>query len=116
MSVMIVPPLEAKPWPSLGPQVCDFIERHAARPFYLSLHYTAPHWPWEAPFHDGEDAVERTSGTGGGSIAIFSEMVRAMDEGIGAVMQTLRRLGLDSNTLVVFTSDNGFLQIHRNIF
>ena len=92
---------------ALSERACDFIERHAAQPFYLSLHYTAPHWPWEAPFHDSEDATERSSGTGGGSIAIFGEMVRAMDEGIGAVMQTLRRLGLDNNTLVVFTSDNG---------
>ena len=92
---------------ALSERACDFIERHAAEPFYLSLHYTAPHWPWEAPFHDGEDARDADAGTQGGSIGIYGEMVRAMDEGIGQVMATLQRLGLDGNTLVVFTSDNG---------
>jgi arylsulfatase A-like enzyme len=91
----------------LSERACEFIERNAAQPFYLSLHYTAPHWPWEAPFSDGEDADERQADTNGGSIAIFAEMVRAMDEGIGQVLAALRRLGLDGNTLVVFTSDNG---------
>jgi arylsulfatase A-like enzyme len=91
----------------LTDRACDFIERHHANgPFYLSLHYTAPHWPWEAPFHDGE-FEDRDATTNGGSIEIFAEMMRALDDGVGRVMQTLQRLGLDGSTLVVLTSDNG---------
>jgi arylsulfatase A-like enzyme len=91
---------------ALTDRACSFIERNAREPFYLSLHYTAPHWPWEAPFHD-DDADQRTAGTNGGSIAIYAAMVRALDEGVGRVLDTLNRLGLDGNTIVVFTSDNG---------
>ena len=90
----------------LTDKACDFIERHQAQPFYLSLHYTAPHWPWEAPFQD-EEFEDRPSTTNGGSIEIYAEMVRALDDGVGKVMETVRRLGLDSNTLIVLTSDNG---------
>lgn len=90
----------------LTDRACDFIERHRGRPFYLSLHYTAPHWPWEAPYHDGE-FDERPAITNGGSIAIFADMVRALDDGVGRVLDTIQRLGLDGNTLVVLTSDNG---------
>ncbi len=90
----------------LTDRACDFIERHRERPFYLSLHYTAPHWPWEAPYHDGE-FDERPATTNGGSIAIFADMIRALDDGVGRVLDTIQRLGLDGNTLVVLTSDNG---------
>lgn len=91
----------------LTERACDYISRHSVEPFYLSLHYTAPHWPWEAPFHRDEEESDKPAATNGGSIAIYAEMVRALDEGVGQVMDTLRRLKLDSNTLVVFTSDNG---------
>ena len=90
----------------LTDRACDFISRHQSGPFYLSLHYTAPHWPWEAPYQE-EEFDDRPSTTNGGSIEVFAEMVRALDDGVGKVLDTLRRLGLDGNTLVVFTSDNG---------
>ena len=94
----------------LTDRACDFVERQAAKPAgnpcYLSLHYTAPHWPWEAPYQD-EEFEDRPSTLNGGSIEIFAEMMRAMDDGVGRLMATLKRLGLDGNTLVVFTSDNG---------
>ncbi len=90
----------------LTDRACDFIERNQANPFYLSLHYTAPHWPWEAPYQE-EEYDDRPATTNGGSIEVFAEMMRALDDGVGKLMDTLRRLGLDGNTLVVLTSDNG---------
>jgi arylsulfatase A-like enzyme len=90
----------------LTDRACGFIERHGSKPFYLSLHYTAPHWPWEAPFQQ-EEFADRPATTNGGSIEIYAEMMRELDDGVGRVMETLRRLDLDGNTLVVFTSDNG---------
>jgi len=89
----------------------DFIERTARRrqPFLLSLHYTAPHWPWETR----EDRNEsRRIGKllyhlDGGSVRTYQTMVRQMDEGIGRVVEALARSGVEDRTLVVFTSDNG---------
>ena len=89
----------------------EFIQRQAdgAAPFLLSLHYTAPHWPWETR----DDAVLAETLKGrlfhlqGGNIHSYRRMIQHMDEGIGWVMQALRERGLAENTLVVFTSDNG---------
>lgn len=81
----------------------------AGRPFFLSLHYTAPHWPWETR----EDAALAPTLTGrlfhldGGSVATYRRMIRQMDEGIGALLDALADEGLARDTLVVFTSDNG---------
>ncbi|HEX3282827.1 MAG TPA: sulfatase-like hydrolase/transferase [Pyrinomonadaceae bacterium] len=84
--------------------------RTTSNPFYLSLHYTAPHWPWEGP-HD--QAVSRAlkggydGFTAGGSLKTYAAMMKSLDDGIGEVLQTLDRAGMASNTLVIFTSDNG---------
>jgi arylsulfatase A-like enzyme len=87
-----------------------FIERHASarRPFYLSLHFTSPHWPWEGP-KDGARAG--TFGSlfdfSGGSLEVYRAMVENLDSEIGRVLDTVRAAGLERDTLVVFTSDNG---------
>ena len=84
--------------------------RRATSPFYLSLHYTAPHWPWEGP-RDRE--VSRSLGkeyagfTAGGSLKTYAAMMKSLDDGIGEVLSALDRSGLAHNTLVIFTSDNG---------
>jgi arylsulfatase A-like enzyme len=83
----------------------QFIRRDRNRPFYMSLHYNAPHWPWEGP-GDRATAVPCAT-TGGGSAEIYGEMMKSMDKGIGRVLQALRDRGLERNTLVIFTSDNG---------
>jgi arylsulfatase A-like enzyme len=82
----------------------------SASPFFLSLQYTAPHWPWEGP-HDLE--VSRALGRGydgftaGGSLKTYAAMMKSLDDGIGEVLRALDRGGLTRNTLVIFTSDNG---------
>jgi arylsulfatase A-like enzyme len=95
----------------LSDRAIDFIRRSAQKdtPFFLSLHYTAPHWPWETR-EDRELAktlVGQTFHLDGGSVKIYQKMIHHMDEGIGKIMSELKRLGIDDNTLVVFTSDNG---------
>jgi arylsulfatase A-like enzyme len=85
----------------------------AKRPFFLSLHYTAPHWPWSAPSDEqGSRAREmkiaaRHLSHDGGSPRIYAEMVTTMDRGIGRVLDALRDAGVERDTLVIFTSDNG---------
>src|SRR5262245_5346550 len=93
----------------LSDRAASFVSRPRTKPFYLSLHYTAPHAPWEGP---EDEAIGHTSHgpgpmTDGGSLPIFASMMKSMDAGIGRVLRALGKAGLDRNTLVIFTSDNG---------
>ena len=94
----------------LTDRAVDYIKRPQKKPFYLSLHYTAPHWPWEGP---RDIAISKTLGKGydaftsGGSLKIYAEMMKSLDDGISKVMAALTSAKLDGNTLVIFTSDNG---------
>ena len=92
----------------------DYIARmardaHAGKPFFLSVHYTAPHWPWETRDDHAlaptiKDDILHLNG---GNIHTYQRMIHHMDEGIGTILQALEDQGLVDNTLVVFTSDNG---------
>lgn len=94
----------------ISDRAVDFIkQRDAARPFLLSVHYTAPHWPWET--RDDEAESQRIGKAirhiDGGSLGAYRRMIHHMDEGIGRILATLDEQGLARNTLVIFTSDNG---------
>ncbi|HZB43873.1 MAG TPA: sulfatase-like hydrolase/transferase [Pyrinomonadaceae bacterium] len=84
--------------------------RDDERPFYLSLHYTAPHWPWEGP---GDAAAVKSGALGyagmtaGGSLEAYAAMMKSLDDGVGRVLRALKGARLERDTLVVFTSDNG---------
>jgi arylsulfatase A-like enzyme len=94
----------------LTDRAVEYIQKKHTQPFYLSLHHTAPHWPWEGP---SDIAISKTLGKGydaftsGGSLKIYAEMMRSLDQGIGRLMEALKRSGQDRNTVVIFTSDNG---------
>jgi arylsulfatase A-like enzyme len=96
----------------LTEKAVTYIARNRTAPFFLSLQYTAPHWPWQGP-GGGErisftDAVIEPLNMGaGGSLKLYAEMMRSLDSGIGRVMKALKAARLDRNTLVIFTSDNG---------
>ncbi|BEU99399.1 sulfatase family protein [Novosphingobium olei] len=84
------------------------------KPWFLSLHFTAPHWPWEAPGDEAESVriaakkdPQALFDFDGGSLATYAAMVRRMDEQIGRVLAALDATGQADNTIVVFTSDNG---------
>jgi len=80
------------------------------KPFMLSLHLTAPHWPWEAPGDTEESERLRTKSLfhfDGGTLATYRKIVESMDTQIGRVLTALANNGLDQNTIVIFTSDNG---------
>jgi arylsulfatase A-like enzyme len=95
----------------LSRRAVDYVQRMASadQPFFLSLHYTAPHWPWEtrddAPL--AAEVKDNLFHLHGGNIHTYHRMIHHMDEGIGWVMEALRRQGIADNTLVIFTSDNG---------
>lgn len=83
-------------------------------PWFMSLHFTAPHWPWEGPDDASESArLAKTNDPkalfhyDGGSAAIYASMVRRLDYQVGRVLDALRSARVDDRTIVVFTSDNG---------
>jgi arylsulfatase A-like enzyme len=87
----------------LTEEAIAFVRKAKGKPFLLSLHYTAPHWPWETRADLAESRrISSLSHIDGGSVETYLEMIRAMDEGIGRLMREL-----DDDTVVVFTSDNG---------
>ncbi len=94
-----------------------YIDKAAAarQPFLLSLHYTAPHWPWEtAQDQRRANELKELFDFGGGSLETYGAMVRSLDQGVGAVLGALDRNRLDSDTIVIFTSDNGGERFSRN--
>ena len=82
---------------------------HARQPFILSLHYTAPHWPWETRSQGGIDPeISRDiAHLDGGNVETYQTMIREMDEGIGWVVDALKETGQLEDTVIIFTSDNG---------
>ncbi len=102
----------------LTDRAVQYIQRRHAAPFYLALHYTAPHWPWEGPgdtaasrrYRSVADTVKNRFVKGyadGGSLQVFAAMVRRLDESVGRVLGALEAAGQSRDTFVVFTSDNG---------
>jgi arylsulfatase A-like enzyme len=104
----------------LTDEALDFIAANRARPFFLYLAYIAPHAQLDAP----DDAVTEYLGRfpepapaaatkGGGKnshptpFATYAAMVTRLDRGVGRVLDQLRALGLEENTVVFFCSDNG---------
>lgn len=93
----------------LSDRAVEFVKRQKGRPFLLSLHYTAPHWPWETRADEAESRRigSRIAHLDGGSVETYLTMIREMDEGIGRVLGALEGIGAADHTFVVFTSDNG---------
>ncbi len=80
----------------------------AGQPFFISLHFNAPHWPWEGP--DDEPESRRVAALidfDGGSQKTYARMVGQMDVQVGRVLQALQTNRVSDNTIVIFTSDNG---------
>ena len=96
----------------LTDRAVSYVTKRRSAPFFLSLQYTAPHWPWQGP--KGGETVTFTGKTnepsamaGGGSLKLYAEMMKSLDEGVGRVMKAVKAAGIDKKTLVIFTSDNG---------
>jgi len=83
----------------------NFIKKEHIKSFFISLQYTAPHWPWQAPGDDPyPDTVVFRSG---GSPETYAGMVKNLDENIGRILKAVKEAGLYESTLIIFTSDNG---------
>jgi arylsulfatase A len=95
-----------------------FIDDHAAAPFFLEVTYNAAHWPFQVPHHPSVAAgharfvqpEENDTATRQDYVAILEHA----DQGIGQILQALKRRGLDRNTLVIYMQDNGGEWVSRN--
>lgn len=99
-------------------QAMGFIRRHKGQPFFAMLTYTLPHAEINLP-HDSiyqmyEGKFEETPSDPNGHYyfsekpyASFAAMVSRLDMYVGQVLDELKKLGMDKNTIVIFSSDNG---------
>jgi arylsulfatase A-like enzyme len=89
----------------------SFIERHREDPFFLYLAYTLPHfsdYPADSPDHYMAPSDEPYADKDWPQIAKnYAAMISRMDRDVGRIMALLKKLGIDENTIVFFTSDNG---------
>lgn len=84
-------------------EAIEQIEAAGDAPFLLYLAFTAPHTPMDATAAD----IARFRHIADPQRRRLAAMTWAMDRGVGRVLETLRARGLDRNTLVIFTNDNG---------
>ena len=106
----------------LADRSIEFLDARAAepeKPWLLSLHFTAPHWPWEADDEEGraesarlankplDESGLRITHFDGGNMETYGQMVTTLDANIGRILARLAELGMDRDTVIVFTSDNG---------
>lgn len=122
----------------------QFIDEFSGQdaPFYLSVNYIAPHTPWEAFSHKKEHLdlykdcnyekyyphLQNHPWASSASIGYntpekrawafqgYEAAITAMDEGIGKIIEKLKQEGVYENTIIIFTSDNGFNMGHHGLF
>lgn len=82
---------------------CTFIERFKDKPFFFYLAYRAPHVPLDAP----KKYIDRFPGEMPERRRKALASISCVDDGVGRIMATLRKDGLEENTLVFVISDNG---------
>ncbi len=99
-----------------------FIEQQTGRsaPFFLELSYGAPHWPFQSPTEpsvakrENNSMMQQPSDEGAPTRADYIAIMEDFDREVGKVLDALKAQGLERDTLVVFTSDNGGEWLSRN--
>lgn len=87
---------------AFGREATAFLERRNSQPFFLYLAFNSVHTPMQAP----ERYLARFPNLEG-KRRTYAAMTAAMDDAIGGVLETLRKKGLEEDTLIFFISDNG---------
>ncbi len=89
----------------LGDAACEYIESHKTEPFFLFVSFTAPHGPLEP--RKGYAKEERLGHIDDAKRKKYAGLIAALDDNVGKVLSALTENGLEDNTLVIFTNDNG---------
>ncbi|MDQ3623520.1 MAG: sulfatase-like hydrolase/transferase [Verrucomicrobiota bacterium] len=88
---------------ALAQEVAGFIDRHHAEPFFLYWAHAFPHVPQIAD----EKYLERVAHIADEKRRVYAAMMLAVDDGVGRMLDTLRKHRLEENTLIFYMSDNG---------
>jgi arylsulfatase A len=91
----------------LNQEAVDFIGRNAGQPFYLHLAHYAPHTKLDAKPELAAKYKSRPEAGQKKNNPLLAAMLESIDQGVGRILDELRRRGLDRDTLVIFNSDNG---------
>lgn len=86
-------------------KVIAFLKQEHRQPFFLTITFNAPHWPWQGPTDKPYD--DTVNFRRGGSAAIYTAMMTSLDDAVGVIMKTLDDQQLSGQTIVIFTNDNG---------
>jgi uncharacterized sulfatase len=84
-------------------EAVSVIRRNRNRPFFLFL----AHWGVHTPLQAEKSDYDALAGIADHRLRVYASMVRSIDRSVARVLATLREEGLEENTIVVFTSDNG---------
>ena len=96
-AVLTLDPDQSQLTGEYGRRAAAFIESNRERPFFVYLAHNMPHVPIFAS----------TRFRGRSRQGLYADVIEEIDDSVGLVLATLRRLGLERDTLVIFTSDNG---------
>lgn len=121
----------------------EFLEEQKASesPFYLSVHYTAPHAPWDKEQHEAAvyeryddcpfesvpnmqphpwgaqyESEEQRLAVRRKNLQGYYAAITSMDECVGQILDKLEEMGIREDTLVIFTGDNGMCMGHHGVF
>ena len=75
----------------------EFIKKNKDRPFFLYLPHTMPH----VPLYVSDKFKGKSKG------GLYGDVIMEIDWSVGQILETVKQLGIDEKTLVIFTSDNG---------
>lgn len=97
----------------VGERALDFVRRNKEQPFFLYYAMTIPHAKMQIPdeyynrFKDRYPELKEQNPAKRKKIITFPAMMTYMDDQVGELMALLKELGIDDNTIVMFSSDNG---------
>lgn len=89
----------------LGDRAAQFVDANVQEPFFLYVPFNAVHWPFQPP--GKPEQIATSENWRDGTREDYVAMTESMDAAVGKVLDALRRNGLNDNTIVVFTNDNG---------
>ena len=85
----------------------DFIQRHKDENFFLYVAHPLPHGPVSASPEIRKEFAEKMPKAAKGKKSLYSTAIYELDWSVGEILDTLKEAGIDENTIVLFTSDNG---------
>ena len=88
---------------SIARRGAQFIEDNKDHPFFLTLTFNAPHDPFQVP----KSNFDRIQNVNDSVKQVYYGMIEALDDAVGSIVEKLKQLHLDENTMIVFISDNG---------